>query len=217
MDNNVAFAEALIPGRHTVAGIALQPLAIGHALLLQKRASPLCGYWSENAPSELELGDMALVIWVCSRSATRAMRTMGGLWMRWQLKRIARRILRVGVFQTHMDIMRYIAGSFNSPRMKLGEGSKQMGAPMLGCLQVAMMGHFGCNLAEALNTPISLAMWLRSILLDEKGFAQIWTKGDYDTHEQMQEMVEQLARNPDELEKLFPPRNGEGTPDGQGH
>lgn len=213
MDTGAAFAEALIPVRHSVAGISMHPFSIGHALLLKRRNSPICGFWSDDAPTEMQLGDMALLVWACSRSATRAIREMGGFWMRWGVRRISKRILRHGVLRTHVEIMRFIAGSFGSPRMRLQNGSRQIGAPMLGSLQVAMMQHFGCNLAEALNTPISLSMWLRSILLDEKGFAQIWTKTDYETHEYMEE----LARNPEEIEKLFPPRGGEGNPDGQRH
>lgn len=107
--------------------------------------------------------------------------------------------------------MRYVASGFAAPRMRLQGDSKKIGSPLLAVLHVTMMRHFGCNMAEALNTPISLAYWQRCILLDEKGYAQIWTREDYE----FQEYSEDLARNPEKLDALFSAQNEEGGRDGK--
>jgi len=62
-----------------------------------------------------------------------------------------------------------------------------------------MMSHFHRNLADAMNTPISFAIWNRSILLDEKGFAELWTPEDYERNE----MAQELASDPEKIEAMF--------------
>lgn len=198
-DNGKAYADALVPVRASVAGINLHPFCIGHALLLDKQRSPVAGMWSGQTEGKVSVGDMALAVWVCSRHSTVALNRIGGWWMRHSLKRIAKRIMKHGIGRCQSEILNYIADGFSSPKMRMGEGSKVVGSPMLGMLMVAMMAHFGRDLADALNTPISFAIWNRSILLDEKGYAQLWTPDDYER----EEIARDLALNPEKVEAMF--------------
>lgn len=198
-DNGQSYAEALIPVRASVAGVSLHPFCIGHALLLQRQRSPIASMWSTKTEGKVSVGDIALAVWVCSKPSTVALNGIGGWWMRQSLKRIAKRILKHGIGRCQSELLNYIADGFSSPKMRMGEGAKVVGSPMLGMLMVAMMSHFGRDLADALNTPISFAIWNRSILLDEKGYAQIWTPEDYER----EEAARDLALNPDKIEALF--------------
>lgn len=199
-DNAQAYSDALIPVRASVAGVSLLPLSIGHALLLQRRRSPLAEMWSKSTNGEpLNLGDIALAVWVCSNTPSVAMTRMGGFWMRFQVRRIARRILKHGLTKSCGELINYIADGFSSPKMKIGEGGKFVASPMLGMLMVAMMSHFHKSTAESLNTPISFALWNRSILLDEKGMAELWSEEDYE----IQRNAEELAKDPAALDALF--------------
>lgn len=198
-DNGQAYADALIPVRASVAGISLVPFSIGHGLLLQKQRSPIAGMWSGKTEGKISVGDIALGVWICSRQSTVALSTVGGFWMRHRLLRIARRVIRHGIGRSHNELLDYIADGFSSPKMRMSEGSKVVGSPMLGMLIVSMMSHFGRNLADAMNTPVSFAIWNRSILLDEKGYAELWTPEDYDRNE----MAQELASDPAKVDAMF--------------
>jgi hypothetical protein len=198
-DNGQAYADALIPVRASVAGIKLVPFSIGHGLHLQKQRSPIAGMWSGKTEGKVNVGDMALAVWICSQQSTVGLSTVGGFWMRCSLRRIAKRVLRHGIGRSQNELLDYIADGFSSPKMRMGEGSKVVGSPMLGMLMVSMMSHFGRNLADAMNTPVSFAIWNRSILLDEKGYAELWTPDDYDRHE----MAQELASDPAKVEAMF--------------
>jgi len=198
-DNGQAYADALIPVRASVAGVNLLPFSIGHALLLQKQRSPIAGMWSGKTEGKVNVGDIALAVWICSCQSTVALSRVGGFRMRWSLRSIAKRVMRHGIGRSQSELLDYIADGFSSPKMRMGEGSKVVGSPMLGMLMVSMMAHFGRNLADAMNTPVSFAIWNRSILLDEKGFAELWTPEDYERNE----MAQDLASDPAKIEAMF--------------
>lgn len=198
-DNGQAYADALIPVRASVAGFNLLPFSIGHALLLQKQRSPIAGMWSGKTEGKVNVGDIALAVWICTQQSTVALSRIGGFWMRMNLRSIAKRVMRHGIGRSQSELLDYIADGFSSPKMRMGEGSKVVGSPMLGMLMVSMMAHFGRNLADAMNTPVSFAIWNRSILLDEKGFAELWTPEDYERNE----MAQDLASDPAKIEAMF--------------
>ena len=51
----------------------------------------------------------------------------------------------------------------------------------------------------SMNTPVSFAIWNRSILLDEKGYAELWTPDDYERNE----MAQELASDPAKVDAMF--------------
>lgn len=199
-DNAKSYADALVPVRASVAGYSMLPFSIGHALLLQKKRSPLAEMWSKtNNGESINLGDAALAVWICKNTPSVALSTIGGFWMRLELRFIAKRILKHGISKSYGELINYIANGFSAPKMRMSDGGKFVASPMLGMLMVAMMSHFHRNYAEALNTPISFALWNRSILLDEKGMAELWSEDDYE----IQQRAEELAKDPAALDRLF--------------
>jgi hypothetical protein len=68
---------------------------------------------------------------------------------------------------------------------------------MLAMLKTSLVSHFGKTDAEAINTPLSLALWDRAALLEEKGIARIWTQDDEDLANRASKLTAE------DIEKLF--------------
>lgn len=196
MDNSHDFSLAVHPNRVRVAGVLLMPLAIGHAILLTRLKSPLASYWTgEKCP--VNVGDVALAIWVCERPATEAHAKLGSWFTRWRIGRLAKRVAKRGSISVIHELIRHLDAGFHQPKMKRQGNSSKCGSPMLAMLYASQLSHFHRSDSEAFNTPISLALWNRAALLEEKGVAKVWTDED-------QDLVD-YARNltPEEIDKML--------------
>lgn len=196
MDNSHDFALAVHPNRVRVAGVLLMPLCLGHAILLTRIKSPLACYWTGDK-RDVGLGDIALAVWICERPATEAHRKLGSWFTRHRVKRLARKIASAGSIDTMRGLIAYLESGFAGPKMKRQGNCTPCGSPILAMLYASLLSHFHRSDSQAFNTPISLALWNRAALLEEKGIAKVWTEEDED--------FAQYARNldPDEVEKML--------------
>lgn len=199
IDNSYAFAAALHPERVKIAGVRLMPFALGHAILLTRLHSPLACLWT-GEQKEVNIGDLALALWICQRVPTQSMARIGSRIASWQVRRLAKRIASVDAYVETSALMAYIANGFSGPKMRTSSDSAKCGAPMLAMLYAGLLSHFHRTDAEALNTPLSLALWNRAAFLEEKGLVSIWTQDDQD----LVEFAEDLASNPERIRELFP-------------
>lgn len=199
IDNSYAFAAALHPERITVAGVRLMPFMLGHAILLTRLHSPLACLWT-GEQKEVNVGDVALALWICQRTATESMSRIGSRLASWQVRRLAKRVASIDAYAETSALMAYIANGFSGPKMRSSPDSARCGAPMLAMLYAGLLSHFHRTDAEALNTPLALALWNRAAFLEEKGLVSVWTQDDQD----LVEYAEELAENPERLRELFP-------------
>lgn len=112
----MTFPESVWPDQTTVLGVQLQPLTLGHVVLLKRLGSPLAPFGSDrrSAPG---LGDLLLAVYVCSRSYARAaravLRTTPWVLRWWFLKARITLLLRPSVSweleEAIDDFRRYIA------------------------------------------------------------------------------------------------------------
>lgn len=207
MDSAHAYSVALMPRRHTVAGVVLVPFALGHALLLTRINNPLRAMWSgdEAALKSMEVGagDLAWALWACSRPATRAMDAMSGWRMRWQIRRIAARVQAHGIMATMVGFSNYLAEGFTGPKLRKATSDAQpCGAPLIAMLKAGLVAHFGKTDEEALNTPMALALWDRAAYLEEQGLIKFWTQED----EEFMEWARELAADPERVAAMFEDR-----------
>ena len=138
--------------------MVLVPFALGHALLLTRINNPLRAMWSGDEATlksmEVGAGDLAWALWACSRPATRAMDSMSGWRMRWQIRRIAARVQAHGIMATMVGFSNYLAEGFTGPKLRKATSDAQpCGAPLIAMLKAGLVAHFGKTDEEALNTP----------------------------------------------------------------
>lgn len=202
IDNSHDFALAVHPNRVRVAGVLLMPLALGHAILLTRLKSPLASYWTgESKP--VSVGDVALAIWVLERPATQAHRRIGSWLTRWRIGRIAKRVAKRGSIGVIHELVKYLEAGFSGPKMKRQSSASTCGSPILAMLYASLLAHFHRSDSEAFNTPISLALWNRAALLEEKGVAKVWTEEDQELTDfargiSQAEIDEMLGKSEDE-------------------
>lgn len=206
MDNSHDFALAVHPDRVRVAGVLLMPLAIGHAILLTRLRSPLASYWTGERKT-VNVGDVALAIWVCERPATEAHSKIGDRMTRWRIGRLAKRVAKRGSIAVIYELVNYLQAGFSGPKMKRSGNSSSCGSPILAMIYASQLAHFHRSDSEAFNTPISLALWNRAALLEEKGVAKVWTEED-------QDLVD-YARNltPEDIDKMLSGEDVEMKPE----
>lgn len=198
IDNSLAYARAMHPDRVRVAGITLMPFMLGHAILLTRVQSPVSALWTGQKDNfQIHIGDSALAIWICERRATESFQKLGRWTTKRRIKSIANRIADDNPYAVVSDFVNYVSHGFSGPKMRTPSDAKLCGAPMLAMIKTSLVSHFGKTDAEALNTPLSLALWDRAALLEEKGIARIWTEED-------EELVERSKRlTKEDIDKLF--------------
>jgi hypothetical protein len=192
IDNSLSFALALHPNRVRVAGVLLMPLCLGHAILLTRIKSPLAGYWT-GEQKEIGVADIAWALWICERHATEAHRKLGSWWTIRRVKKLAKQVAEHGSIATVRGMFEYLEQGFSGPKMRRESNSKPCGSPLLAMLYASLLSHFHRSDSDAFNTPISLALWNRAALLEEKGIAKVWTDEDEEFAETARSMTQEEA------------------------
>jgi len=157
------YSEALWADRWTILGVRLQPLCLGHALLLQRLGIAEPSAFSLQ-PSAFPLGDLLLGLYICSRSVARAgaglQRASTRRWLAlraWAVRLLPARIRALALAR----YAQYLAAGWQGPRVWLTQkdGGRPRGAELLQILTVSLMANLGLDRAAALETPLSLALW----------------------------------------------------------
>lgn len=161
----MTFPEAILPGPMRLATVVLQPMTLGHALLLQRFGSPYAPGAQRGEPGS---GDIALMLWVCSQgwqdAWLRRLSPIGRLWRSWFAGRIRPALAHYRVLADA-----YVGACWAGPKVRpTGEGSP-LTAPSLGVLLAALMSEFWLTRDEALSTFVGEALWLVSIQGERNG------------------------------------------------
>lgn len=164
------YSEALWPDPVRVAGVRLQPLTLGHALLLQRLRSPYA-----TGAAVAGLGDLLLAVYVCSRPWKRAAEGIHGRWfgpwIRWRGFRCWRDEER------HAEAFaRYLADAWAAPRTwRDGRASgSPRGSDILQVLVVTQRSRWGKSLAAALDTLVAEAVMDHIEALEAGGALRVW-------------------------------------------
>lgn len=134
-----------------IAGHAMKPYTIGHALLLARLNSPFAT--GDTAPG---LGDLKLALALCKRRFPRALALVGSRRSKWIV-----RWTRCPAWKfpdAAAQFVAYIAANLDHPRRWEAEGSP-IGTPLLQQLKLALMMNLGKTELQALCTPLATAMW----------------------------------------------------------
>lgn len=147
------YLRALFPDKARVLGWRMSLYTLGHALLLERLCSPLV----VGPPGSCGPGDLSLAIATCRRSFPEAARLCGSWRLKAscliQLRRCSARLL-LGEMQFRM----YVAAGWSRPTAWEKPRSRAHGTPALNQVRIELQRSFGMSLADALKTPLSLAL-----------------------------------------------------------
>jgi hypothetical protein len=152
------YAAAVFPSRTTIAGVRLLPLTIGHVLLLHALESP---FVVPKGASKARRGDLALALLVLSRPAAKAAQLVdswrGVLLLHWLSWRVT---LAPFFIPARLELAKWLASQTTGPMVWMPEsGGRSLNAPLWLQVQSTLMGCLGKSEAEALATPVTVALW----------------------------------------------------------
>lgn len=161
----MTFPEAIFPVSIRLARVRLQPMTLGHALVLQRFGSPYAPGVDRGEPGS---GDIVLLLWVCAqdwRMAWSRRTSLGGrLWRYWFAGRIRPALEH---YRSLADA--YVGHCWSGPKVRAAGEGAPLASPALGVLMAALMSEFRMTRNEALSTPLAEALWLASIQGERNG------------------------------------------------
>ena len=168
------FAEALFPDTIRCLGRALQPLSVGHILLLARLEHPLV-----LGRGLYDVASLALGVAVCSMPYDRVVASRDTWWFRcwlhWLGVKAARDLRARSVFT------QYLIQGATGPKScvrDLSGNTPSAGTPFWCSVLVTMQGDLGMSLSQALSVPAARALWLCSGVWEGKGAIQVATDAE---------------------------------------
>lgn len=165
------YSAAIFPDRYRVLGKVLLPLTIGHGLLLARLGNPFAP-WGGGLSAGA--GDVIAAATVCSMHHDAAFAEIGR-------HRFARRVRRWVWFACHFHstasrlrhaadlLSSYVGEACRGPRVWLKSESAKSNVPVLVTLKTGMQELLHCSHAEALETPVAVALYELTVYSDRHG------------------------------------------------
>lgn len=191
------YADALFPDRVTVAGLALQPLSVGHAILLQRLGSPF-GSPHSSDHAGAGPGDIALSLVICSRPWRSAARLVQSWRGRVAIRAVHLRLLTFVSQIAALDgLSAYVLAAWRGPRVWLKpRSSKADASDALANILHILMAHIGQSQSEAMDTHLNQAIWDACMHLQSNGVLELMDAGDDDLLAAAAAMEKELANGP---------------------
>lgn len=188
MTNVEGYAAAHLPDTWRIMGQRLQPVTIGHGLLLQRVGSPWMPFSTlPVAGSVPPLGDLLLALWILAQPWRKAVARLPQRRCRWVLKawELQAVWLSEATLTRHGDRLRaFMEASIAPPAMWSGKGSAgpRSQAPTLATLKVQIQSSLHIGNEAALDTPIAVALWDLLTHAEGKGAIQFKSNEEMEAH-----------------------------------
>lgn len=178
-----AFALMLAPRRHRCLGARLDPLSVGHVLLLQRLDSP---FLSDKPVTATRLFE---AVFVCCQHHEKALINMQRWWAPRLLWWWAWRHRKTDLEAESRKFVAYLEENFSVARVKKSRGNSQTcGAPWALRILVALMTEFHWTESKALDCPLIKANGLLAAHAEARGDVKLWTQADRDFYQWAREM-----------------------------
>lgn len=193
-----SFCQAMHPDRVIVAGRTLEPLSVGHLLLLARLGHPLLA-GGHTVP---DLVSLAQAVRLCEVPYHRALRRVpGSLWELWCVWRLGRRLLRArrkaaAAKKPDQDPLPVLTGylevSLRRPAWWTEE--KEGGTPACQPYWVAVITTLmeSCGIAwdDVLDMPATRAQWLCAAVWEKRGNLRLKTEDELQLEQELEEAVQ---------------------------
>lgn len=157
-------AEAFLNAEHTVCGLRMRPLSLGHAFTLEAVGSPL--YAGQRGTES----DLRLAAWLCSREPFAQLKCSGlkhSLW-KWASAKLD--------FETETARWKNYVSDYCAPpqlwRKAQAEGVETSKVPSSIATAVRLM-QMGMSEREAWSTPVGIASWYEAASFEQQNGAHL--------------------------------------------
>lgn len=165
----MSYLRAHFPQFERVAGVRLHALTMGHALMLARLGCPLLPGGEARLPAP---GDVAVLLWVCSRPWRTAVRRASSLPARWWRAYVAGRVLASHV-ATVDAVRKWLKKQCAGPELAAGTRGGTLRSPTLAALKVAAMCDLGLTEAEIMDRPLGLTIWEVLVAAERRGDVEL--------------------------------------------
>jgi hypothetical protein len=186
------YAEGYFPDAYRIGGMRMQPMTMGHVLLIERVAPPFAPW--RTTEERIGSGSIMLFVAIVTRSwrdAAVVLERPSWVW-RWKANRITRRVN--GDPRAVATVEAYLKAQVNLPDMTrwMRDNLTTTGAEMSHALMVTLM-QLGATRAEAMDTPLRLALWDQAFLQEQNGAVSLESDGSGKT-EAKRKAIEDLER-----------------------
>ncbi|HYE30534.1 MAG TPA: hypothetical protein VEH27_03835 [Methylomirabilota bacterium] len=193
MSQEAAYFAAAFPRERLILGERVQPLSLGHAMLLHLIETPFF-----LAEAKVGDGDLAVVVVLCSRKFKDAFEVIN---QPERLRQLSEGLLwrksEERLQEARQIVYEYLVRSFDPPPVKRNSGpGRPAGAPFLLSVKLTLQMDLGYSEADALDMPLSKALWEHIGALDRKGLVEMLTP------EQAKEQDERKQRERDYISQV---------------
>lgn len=159
----------MFPRGERVLGWRLLPLTLGHCLLLERLGSPFMPEGARRSPGP---GDVAMVLWACSRPWLRAFRSVSGWRARWARAWIAGKVRR-RLPEAIAALIGFIERQTSGPRVISVHSSGQLEAPAFAALLATLMAELNMPDSAALDRPVAWCRWMAVTQAERSGLVRL--------------------------------------------
>ncbi|ODU25077.1 MAG: hypothetical protein ABS95_01100 [Verrucomicrobia bacterium SCN 57-15] len=152
------YSSVTFPDTIRVFGFTLQPVTLGHALLLQSQRSPFV------VGGDKSDGHLIVALYILSRPWRKGERGLRSGWVRWRMKSLwgnqfklcseLNKLKAIALINKHLD------RAWQGPALWENEtGGCTLSAPSLLLLKTRLMHCLSCSRDQALDYPLAEAKW----------------------------------------------------------
>jgi hypothetical protein len=165
MNNAERYAAAHLPDTWRIMGLRLQPLTLGHGLLLARVGSPWTPFALLPTPRSVPpLGDLLLALWILAQPWRKAAAHLSQRRCRWYLRawELQAVWLSEATLADHGDrLTSFILENLLPPTLwrNPAAATSRAQAPTLASLKVQLIAQLHLSQDAALDTPLAVAIW----------------------------------------------------------
>jgi|GEM_PF-4211266 len=170
------YAEGYFPDAYRIGGMRMQPMTMGHVLLIERVAPPFAPW--RTTEDRIGSGSIMLFVAIVTRAwrdAAVVLERPSWVW-RWKANRITRRVN--GDPRAVATVEAYLKAQINVPEAIRWQRDDMTttGAEMSHALMVALM-QLGHTREAALDTPLRLALWDQMLVQEQNGAVSLESEG----------------------------------------
>ena len=168
----MTYPQTIFPAATRVGPFRLQPLTLGHELLLQRIESPLA-IGNEDA-AQASVGAVALAFLVCASPWRHSARALGSWRWRWRLRWHGSRIA-MEVETWCLAFLGYRNACWSGPELTEvdGDDGDDAGSPRLALIKVGAQDSLRLTEDQVLDRPIGLLLWEMAAASERRGKCKV--------------------------------------------
>lgn len=186
------FYLSALPDPVVLLGQRLNPLSIGHLMLLRRFE---CAFITPGKIPTLD--DLAFGVFICSQTFEECLAALNDDDLPKKLTRWGKLVAKFNFADKSAGFVAYLEAGSRGPRLGACESAGRLpGAPFLQRVRMILQGKLNYSLSEAMNCPWGLALWEYFAFFEMEGAVKLYSAEDAARQEAALRIREQVANEP---------------------